>query len=331
MIKSVKFSGVGIHSGILTNVSIKPSKKPGIFFLRTDLPNAAPIPATWDNVQNVGLMSTSVGIAPNQVQTIEHFMAALFICGIDSAVIEIDALEFPIMDGGAQKFIEILKPITNAKKKLKKIIIKKEIIATRQEIIKKMPILKRLALWIHGLKTGRKEDGFVKLSPGAKNLSMDITLDYPDKAIGVQNAKFVFDGTESARKEFIKNIAKCRTFGRFWEWGYLKKHGMGLGANEKNVIVLMCEKSDWDSVQSYAKNKKQLEILLRNKGAETLTKLYCKDEFVRHKLIDALGDFYTSGGMIVGHLESFKGSHAINNLVLQKLFLDPSNYEIQGE
>lgn len=331
MIKSVKFSGVGIHSGILTNVSVKPSKKPGIFFLRTDLPHAAPIPATWNNVQNTGLMSTSVGTWPNQVQTIEHFMAALFVCGIDSAVIEIDASEFPIMDGGAQEFIEILKPITNNKSNLKKIIVKKEIIVTRQEIIKKMPILKRMALWIHGLKTGRKEDGFVKLSPGVKNLSVDITLDYPDKAIGIQNTKFIFDGTEYARKEFIKNISKSRTFGRFWEWGYLKKLGMGKGANEKNVIVLMNKKNDWNDVQSYTGDKKQLEKLLKNKGAQTLTPLYWKDEFVRHKLIDALGDFYTSGGMVVGRLKSFKGSHAMNNLVLRKLFSDSSNYEIQGE
>jgi UDP-3-O-[3-hydroxymyristoyl] N-acetylglucosamine deacetylase len=310
-------------------VSIKPSKKAGIFFLRTDLPGAKPIPATWNNVQTTGLMSTSVGVAPNQVQTIEHFMAALFICGIDSVIVEIDALEFPIMDGGAQEFIEILKPLTNGKNKLKKIVVKKEVIATRQEIIKKMPIIKRFALWVHGLKTGRKEDGFVKLSAGSKNLSIDITLDYPDKTIGVQNTKFVFDGTEAMRKEFMKNVSKCRTFGRFWEWGYLKKCGMGKGANEKNVIVLMSEKTDWDNVQNYAENKKQLEILLKNKGAETLTPLYCKDEFVKHKLIDALGDFYTSGGMIIGRLESFKGSHAMNNLVLQKLFANPENYEIQ--
>lgn len=331
MIKVVKFSGVGIHSGILTNVSVKLSKKPGIFFLRTDLPNAEPIPATWDNVQNTGMMSTSIGTWPNQVQTIEHFMAALFVCGINSAVVEINASEFPIMDGGAQEFIEILKPIANNKNKLKKIIVKKEIVVTRQEIIKKMPILKRAALWVHGLKTGRKEDGFVKLSPGTKNLVLDITLDYPDKAIGVQNTKFVFDGTESARKEFIKSIAKSRTFGRFWEWGYLKKRGMGKGANEGNVIVLMNRKNDWNDVQSYADDKKQLEKLLKNKGAQTLTPLYYKDEFVRHKLIDALGDFYTSGGMIVGRLESFKGSHTMNNFVLRKLFSDSSNYEIQGE
>ncbi len=305
MIKSVKFSGVGIHSGVMTNVVVSLSKTPGIVFYRVDLPTPEPIPAVWDNVQNTGLMSTSIGTAPNQVQTIEHFMAALFICGIDSAIVEIDGSEFPIMDGGAKSFIEILQPIANYKIKPKKIIVKKEVMATRQEVIKKMPILKRLALWIHGKKTGRKEDGFVKLSPDARGFSMDVTLDYPDKIIGVQSVEFLFDGSIAARKDFIKNFSHTRTFGRIWEWEYLKKRGMGMGANENNVIAI------------------------NETGDGVLNKLYSPDEFVRHKLIDALGDFYTSGGMIVGNLKSVKGSHALNNLVLQKLFADPSNYEIK--
>ena len=85
----------------------------------------------------------------------------------------------------------------------------------------------------------------------------------------------------------------------------MKKRGMGLGANENNVIAI------------------------NENGDGVLNKLHSPDEFVRHKLIDALGDFYTSGGMIVGHLDSVKGSHALNNLVLRKLFADSSNYEIK--
>jgi UDP-3-O-[3-hydroxymyristoyl] N-acetylglucosamine deacetylase len=49
---------------------------------------------------------------------------------------------------------------------------------------------------------------------------------------------------------------------------------------------------------------------------------------VRHKIIDALGDLWTAGGMIVGTLESVKGSHGLNNLVLKKLFSNPDNYDI---
>lgn len=301
----IKFSGVGLMSGKSANVVLKSSKKAGIWFKRMDLPNADLIPASWDNVQNIGVTNTTVGQSPNQVQTIEHFMAALFICGIDRAIVEIDGPEFPIMDGGAKQFIEMFKKANACGAwNGKKIVVKKEVIAYRQEIIRKMPMLKRLALWVHGLKTGRREDGWVKLSPDSRGLVMDITLDYPDKIIGRQKYEFLFDGSTKALDGFEKQVSKSRTFGRIWEWEYLKKHGMGRGANESNVLAIN-ETSDG-----------------------TLNKLYFPDEFVRHKLIDAAGDLFTSGGFIVGALESVKGSHGLNNLVLKKLFSDPSNYDI---
>lgn len=328
--KPIKFSGVGIHSGVVANVVIRPARAKGIFFKRVDLHDAELIPALWNHVQNTGLLSTSIGKAPNQVQTIEHFMAALFLCGIDSAIVEIDGPEFPILDGGAQQFIELISKNvdTKAKNKIKKIVVKKEIIATRQEIIKQMPVINRFALWIHGLKTGRKEDGFVKLSPESCGFLMDITLDYPDAVIGKQKFEFIFDMSASSKLKFKKHIAKCRTFGRLWEWEYLKKRGMGRGATPENVIVLMNGYEDWDKLKQSGYNEKDLKKLLKNHGAQTLTPLYYPDEFVRHKLIDALGDFYTSGGMIVGKLESYKGSHGLNNLILKKLFSDPANYDI---
>ncbi|MCL2338779.1 MAG: UDP-3-O-acyl-N-acetylglucosamine deacetylase [Proteobacteria bacterium] len=356
----IKFSGVGMHSGRVVNVRIFPSKKPGIFFRRVDLPGRPFIPATWDRVQNTGLMSTSVGRAPETVQTIEHFMAALFVCGITHAVVEIDGPEFPIMDGGAKRFIEILSksfdpefrgvgaPTVGKHKKgfkvaertgfgtyrterpMKQIIVKKEIVATRREIIRQMPLLKRAALWLHGLKTGRKEDGFVKLSPDSRGLVIDVTLDYPDKIIGIQRTELVFDGAQSSCEKFTKQFANSRTFGRLWEWEYLKKRGMGLGATENNVLVLMQDEKDWDNLNHYTDNETQLKKLLKNRGAGTLTPLHYKDEFVRHKMIDTIGDMYTSGGMIVGKMKSYKGSHALNNLILKKLFSDPSNYEIKN-
>lgn len=303
----IKFSGVGLMSGKIANVVLKASSVPGIWFKRVDLPSSELIPARWDNVQNIGITNTTVGVAPNQVQTIEHFMAALFVCGIDSAVVEIDAPEFPIMDGGAKQFIEMFKNAKNCGAwSGVKIVVKKEIVAFRQEIIKKMPVLRRIALWLHGLKTGRREDGWVKLSPDARGLVMDVTLDYPDKIIGRQKYEFVFDGTIKSCDNFEKQISQSRTFGRIWEWEYLKKHGNGHGANENNVLAIN-ETSDG-----------------------TLNKMHFPDEFVRHKLIDAAGDLFASGGMIVGKLESVKGSHGLNNLVLKKLFSDPSNYDIIG-
>ena len=104
--------------------------------------------------------------------------------------------------------------------------------------------------------------------------------------------------------DFIKNFARARTFGKFSEWEYLKKRGMGRGANLGNVIAL------------------------NDAGDGTLNATHWDDEFVRHKIVDAVGDMFTSGGFVVAKMESYKGSHALNNLVLKKLFSNPDNYDI---
>jgi UDP-3-O-[3-hydroxymyristoyl] N-acetylglucosamine deacetylase len=153
----------------------------------------------------------------------------------------------------------------------------------------------------------RKGNGYVKLSPNDNGLLIDATLVYPDKIIGKQSFSCLLDGSKKSVNNFVKNISKSRTFGKYSEWEYLKAHGMGRGADETNVIAL------------------------NNTGDGTLNKLVWPDEFVRHKIIDAIGDMATSGGMICGKLESYKGSHALNNIVLKKLFSNPSNYDIIRE
>jgi UDP-3-O-[3-hydroxymyristoyl] N-acetylglucosamine deacetylase len=301
----IKFSGVGIHSGAVVNVTVKPSKKPGIFFKRVDIRGSAPIPATHDNVGRATLQNTTVGDADGaHVSTIEHLMAAMLMVGADSAVIEIDGSETPILDGSALELYRLLSSVKTTGGGLKKIVVKKEVTARRSEIIKKMPLFERAMLWVHNQRLGRREDGFVKLSPDSRGLDIRATLDYPDKVIGRQSFEYLFDGGRRSVKTFLTDIAAARTFGRLSEWEYLKKRGMARGANENNVIAL------------------------NDKGDAVLNNLIWPDEFVRHKIIDALGDMFTSGGMIVGRLETVKGSHSLNNLVLKKLFSDPSNYDI---
>ena len=303
--KKVNISGVGIHSGLPVNMIIVPSKKPGIFFKRIDLENSDLIPATYDNVGDTLMRNTTIGDKKGAyVQTIEHLMAALFMFGIDSAIIEIDSPETPIMDGSAFEFCKALEKSVGSKTKMKKIIIKKTIVARRNELVKYMPFWKRVKTTILNHTIWRRGNGYVKLSPNENGLLIDATLVYDDKIIGTQSCSCLLDGTKKSVDNFIKNISKSRTFGKYSEWDWLKAHGMAHGANEKNVIAV------------------------NDRGDATLNKLYYKDEFVRHKIIDAIGDMFTSSGFICGHLESYKGSHALNNLVLRKLFSDKSNYEI---
>ena len=284
---------------------VNPSKKSGIFFKRTDIVDSELIAAKYDNVGETLMRNTTIGDKNGaHVQTIEHLMAALFICGIDSAVIDIDNPETPILDGSAYEFIKAFKDAVKTKSNMKKIIVKKTIVAYRNELVKTMPFWKRIKTIILNHTIWRRGNGFVKLSPNDNGLLIDATLVYADKIIGTQSYSCLLDGSKNSVDKFIKDVSKSRTFGKYSEWEWLKAHGMGRGANENNVIAL------------------------NDAGDGTLNKLHYPDEFVRHKIIDAVGDMFTSGGFIYGHLESYKGSHALNNLVLRKLFSDESNYEI---
>lgn len=304
--KQVKIKGKGIHSGLPVTMVIKPSKKHGIFFRRVDLKDSPLLAALYSNVGETKMRNTTIGdINFAHVQTVEHLMAALFMAGIDSAIIEIDGKETPILDGSASQFYDAFVKAGITSGKIKKIVVRKPIIATASELRKNLGIFTRLKWWLINTLAGRKSNGYVKLEPNDKNaLEITATLIYPEKIIGSQTYTYVFSNNKKSVSDFVNNIARARTFGKYSEWEYLKKRGMGRGADETNVIAL------------------------NDKGDGTLNNTIWPDEFVRHKIIDAIGDMYTSGGFVIGKLESFKGSHALNNLVLKKLFSDKDNYDI---
>lgn len=304
--KEVRLSGRGIHSGCPVNVVVCPADKRGIFFIRSDIPKSEPIAARFDNVGDTKMRNTTVGSPSGaHVQTVEHLMAALFMAGVDSALVEIDGPETPILDGSAALFIEAFEKAGVTSGKMKKIIVRRTVVAKASDARKALPMGMRLKLWFFDLISGRRADGYVSLSPNdAMALDIKATLVYREKIIGAQTYKYRFDGTKKSVADFITNIARARTFGKYSEWEYLKARGMGRGADETNVIAL------------------------NDAGDGTLNPLIWPDEFVRHKIIDAVGDMATAGGMIAGNLVSYKGSHAMNNIVLKKLFSDPRNYDI---
>ena len=303
--KKFEIRGHGIHSGLPVRMVVKPSFVRGIVFYRVDMDKKFPVPAYFDNVGETKMRNTTIGkMNEPHVQTIEHFMAALMMVGVDSAVIEINGPETPILDGSAYEFLEKFLKIGTVGAKPRRVIVKKEIVVTSDEAKRNIPKWEKIKFWILNKLAGRKTNGFVKLIPNnGKSLNVSATLVYPEKIIGSQTFSYSFDGTAKSRNLFLRDIAKARTFGKISEWEYLKKHGMGRGANEHNVIAINA------------------------KGDGTLNHVYWKDEFVRHKVIDALGDMFTSNAIIIGDLISYKGSHALNNLVLRKLFSNPDNYE----
>ena len=141
------------------------------------------------------------------------------------------------------------------------------------------------------------KDASITLSP-ADEPGYSYALDYSNtKAIGKQNYSMTL-----TRENFAREIAPARTFGFKHELEMLNKMGLGRGASLENTLAI-----DGDTVV----NKKLMRF---------------PDEFVRHKILDAIGDMALAGGPLIARFEGVKSGHATNNAVLRALFADPDNY-----
>lgn len=141
--------------------------------------------------------------------------------------------------------------------------------------------------------------GEVTLAPAKDGLWVNFTIEFPSRIVGHQE----FYG-QIKEDVFAEKIAPCRTFCEKNQIDYLKSIGLIKGGSLDNALVL-----DGDKVLNPDGMKHELE---------------CVD----HKVLDAIGDMYTSGYFIIGELTAVKSGHFHNNEVLKKLFSDGSNYEL---
>ena len=142
------------------------------------------------------------------------------------------------------------------------------------------------------------DNKFVKLIP-SKHIVYDFSIDFEHPSIGKQDFKFDY-----SVEEYKEQISKARTFGFLHEVQYLRSIGLAQGGTLDNAIVLDEEK------------------VLNPNG------LRYKDEFVRHKILDAIGDMSLLGYAIIGEYNAHAGSHYLNHLLTKKLLANPENYEI---
>lgn len=153
------------------------------------------------------------------------------------------------------------------------------------------------------LKTVRFEDGkgnYAELSPADnEKLNIRFEIEFPSKVVGRQ----IFDQAVTP-EVFERQIAPCRTFCEKSQIEYLQSLGLIKGGSLDNAVVL-----DGDTI-------------LNPDGFRV------ENECVNHKVLDAVGDLYTSGCFILGTLNARRTGHYHNNELLKKLFSDQSNYEI---
>ena len=141
-------------------------------------------------------------------------------------------------------------------------------------------------------------DKYVKLSPSA-DLQYDFTIKFPHPVI--QKQEYVLKFTKESYK---KEISRARTFGFLHEVEYLRSKGLALGGSLENAIVLDDKK------------------ILNPEG------LRFTDEFVRHKILDAIGDMSLIGMNFIGNYEAMAGSHDLNHKLTLELLKDADNYEV---
>jgi UDP-3-O-[3-hydroxymyristoyl] N-acetylglucosamine deacetylase len=145
------------------------------------------------------------------------------------------------------------------------------------------------------IKEGEK---YVKLSP-SPDLQYDFTIKFPHPVIGKQDYVLKF-----TKESYKKEISRARTFGFLHEVQYLRSKGLALGGSLENAIVLDEKK------------------ILNPEG------LRFEDEFVRHKILDAIGDMSLIGMNFIGNYEALAGSHDLNHKLTLALLADKENYEI---
>ncbi len=208
--KSTSFSGVGLHSGKLSNISINPSApNTGIVFKRIDLKDNNLIYPSFANVSNTSLNTTISNEFGVKVSTIEHLMGALFGLGIDNALVEIDNEEVPILDGSAKEFINKL-TASGLKQS-----------ETPIKIIK----IKKKVTFNHGNKS-------ISIEPSKLSLDINFELKYENKLIGNQKNKI------NVYEDDLKEIFNSRTFCLYEDIEAIKKNGLAKGGSLDNAIVV---------------------------------------------------------------------------------------------
>ena len=272
----VKFTGIGLHSGQIVNISINPSEpNTGIMFKRVDLKNNNLIFPSFANVTNTSLNTTISNDFGVKVSTIEHLMGALFGLGIDNALIEIDNEEVPILDGSAKEFIEklIISGLKQSEVPIKIIKIKKKI----------------------SFNEGERS---ISIEPSKLSLDINFQLKYNNAVIGNQKNKV------NVYEDDLNDIFNSRTFCLYEDIEKIKKNGLAKGGSLHNAVVV--------------------------KGSEILNKekLRNSKEFVNHKILDCIGDLYTSGYRIVASVNCSQGGHYLTNQLLKKVFQNKENFSI---
>ena len=240
----------------------------GIVFRRTDL-DGFQVEAVSRNVARVSY-ATSLMKKGVLISTTEHLLSAFVGMGIDNAIVELDNLELPILDGSARPFVDLIRRAGIRKQRRPRTYIR---------------ILRSLEV-----REGKK---FIAVYP-AERYSVSYTIDFPHPMIGRESLAI-----ELTNGHYVSSIAPARTFGFLHEAEAMRQQGLIRGASRENALVL-------------------------TRDGLTNPPLRFEDEFVRHKILDLIGDLALTGRQILGNVVADRAGHAMHTALVSRLLRDQS-------
>jgi len=284
--KEVSMSGVGIHTGHECRMTFKPAPENyGIRFIRTDLGGNPEIPAVVDHVIDIS-RGTTLGIGEAKVHTVEHVLAAVYGLQIDNLRIELEGIEPPIGDGSSLPYVERLVSAG----------------FVEQDAPKDYLIIDQTVMY-------HEEDRGVDIvALPLDDYRITVMVDYQNPALGSQHS-----GLFDLEKEFVKDFAPARTFCFLSEVEMLANQGLIKGGDLENAVVIV-DKGLEDNELEELGDKLGIEekFVLGETGILNNKQFRFKNEPVRHKLLDLIGDLALIGVPIKAQILAARPGHKAN-------------------
>lgn len=281
--KNYSFEGKGLHTGKVARMTVGPAPvDTGIRFVRTDIGSDAVVDALAENVTSTA-RSTTISKREASVSTIEHILSALTGMGVDNALIEIDNVEVPILDGSAKPYIDAIWNDGFEQQD-----------APRRYIEIKEPV-----------EMTNEKGSVVRIEP-AEEFSYSIKIDFNSRVLGLQDAKW------DDSVVYAEEIGICRTFVFFHELQFLFANNLVKGGDVDNAIVIVEHPVTEEQVNQMSELFNVPALKVREDGYLSNLHLRFPNECARHKLLDLIGDLRLCGGFLKAKVTAEKAGHGIN-------------------
>ena len=299
---SFSLSGKGLHTGLQINISFHPAPVgTGRVIRRVDVEGTPEIPALSEFVKGTE-RGTVLRKGDVQVSTIEHGLSALYALGVDNCYIDVDAPEFPILDGSAIEYVRKIKEVGLVSQELER---EYYIVKQRTEVV--------------------SEDGRsrILLLPD-HSFGVDVHISFDSPILSNQFASL------DNLKKFETEIAASRTFVFVREIEQLLAHNLVKGGDLDNALVIYDKEMEQSRLNDLCKlmgvePKKGIELGYINNAP-----IIFPNEPARHKLLDVLGDLSLIGRPIQGRIIATCPGHKINNEMGQKIRREIKQNESQA-